>query len=285
MRIFITPFYSKILVLFSQLLMAEVANAGTLAIASGESVAPRLDAGFYLGTPSCVYQAVGTPSQSNGCSTNAVLTDGFNSFGSATSTVNGSGLHAFANAAAFSTGSDYYLSDIFTARADAHASLQDTFFFTNTAPETLTARLTLSAEGTVGAGGLVTGQLTLSDYLNHSTSCYLASNGGSCSTDITFQTAGSLTVYQAIDVFANASIGRGYGSSSETTVNYNDTAFISSVKFFASNGAAVDVSYATDSGYVYPQIALVPEPATSKLLFLGLPYLWWLGKKRAVSKD
>lgn len=215
------------------------------------------------------------PSIVDFCATDAVAVDAFNVLAYLGSSVDSNGLHAITRSEIFATSSDYHKSSIFSATSNANASLQDMLHFSAAAPIVGYADLTLSAVGNIGLGGSMTSQLTVSDGTSTAEykSCFFGYGGGSCTVKLLVHFADGVSVYDGISVFANATIGQGYGSAATSITNFQDTAFISEVQFTDVAGNPLDLTYTTDSGYRYPQASTVPEPATWLLWLCAAPLL------------
>lgn len=243
--------------------------AGSLAQVGGGVNLPANIGGGFTGSDRCSYEDSGAPGQGDICTSTANYSDIIMASGGASSSVDSAGLHAYAIATIFDASGDVYKAGPFSVVSSANASLDDRFNFLSSAPESGLARISLTAEGTVGTGASFASQLTAGNASDGYSSCFVTHAGGSCSVNLAISFRQGIEVYQGIQIFAVATISLVDGDSSRTITNFQDTAFVSGVSFFNSSGSPLELAYSTDSGYVYPLVSSVPEPSKTILLLLG----------------
>lgn len=147
----------------------------------------------------------------------------------------------------------------------ASSRLHDFLTFNGAHPPTGFAEATVATTGFSSGLGVGLTQLDITDGATGADECVIT-DAGTC----TARTLISFNIGMSLNLLLNASVDVPNGSTglSSGVADFGDTAYISSLVFTDANGAPLDVSYTTASGFTYPlgPAVTVPEPATVALI-------------------
>jgi hypothetical protein len=151
----------------------------------------------------------------------------------------------------------------------ARSQLHDFLTFNGPHPATGFAVARVTTTGSSSGLGVGLTQVDITDGATGADECVIT-DAGIC----TARTLISFNIGMSLNLVLDASVVVPNGSAglSSGTADFTHTAFISSLMFTDANGAPLDVSFTTASGFTYPMgpAVAVAEPATLALVAAGI---------------